>query len=1623
MHHSVVDGWSRKVLMEDMGAIASALASGSGTMPAPLGIQYADYAVWQRQWYETSAAKKVLAYWRERLRDLADLDLPTDHPRSAFPKFHGATVPIGLSKSLTEQLRIISQSEKSTLFMTLLAAFQVLLRRYSGQTDIATAIPVANRNRVELENLIGFFVNTLVIRTDLSGSPSFRELLHQVRQNCIEAYVHQEMPFEKLVEELRPKRDISRNPLAQVIFQLEDIPKGGVASGVPASPPPMSALDVDAGTALFDLSFHLYEPWDSKVLERGDGIKGVLTFNSDLFEEATARRIVESYCLLLEAIAQAPDRPIGELPVVPPAEQHRVVDTWNETGRAFPGAEFVHQAFEVQAARTPDAIAIVHGERRISYAQLNDFANRLARQLRTLGVRPDARVAICADRSIEMVASLLGVLKAGGVYVPLDPANPLDRLKTMLADCEPVVLVTMERFERMFADVGLPLLAFGPRSSSWLEQEAPVANLSLDGLKPDHLAYVIYTSGSSGAPKGAGVMHVGLRNLLHWYLEELRQTASDKTLVVTSYSFDLTQKNILGPLLVGGELHLAAEPFEPQAILDQIAGARISLMNITPSAFHSLVETSVKGELGGLRTVIFGGETLRVSTLAAIPEPRPDFINGYGPTECSAVVAFHRLSRDLEIYQNHSVPLGRPVSNGRIYILDEAGRPVPLGVYGEIHVGGIPVGRGYLKRPGLTAERFLPDPFGPKPGSRMYKTGDQGRWLPNRTIEFLGRNDFQVKVRGFRIELEEIEAAIESHAMVETAAVIAERKVDGDVRLLAYVKPRGDVLTSTLMTERTRRISDWCHLHDNLFAETAAGDDGAFATIGWNSSYTLLPIPEDEMRESVDCIVARVLSHKPTDVLEIGCGTGMLLLRIAPHVKHYVGSDISRSAIDHVTRQLPIAGLENVDLLCRPADDFEEFKLASFDLVFMNSVIQYFPDLVYLKDVITKAVTRVRPGGSIFIGDIRNFKLLELFHASVELSQASPSMSLETLERRVSRRVMEEEELLVDPAFFRWLKQSVPGLSAVEIQIRRGLFENELTKFRFDVTLRVGECPAVATRIRWLDWEKDELDLPRLEGLLAETSLEGMGLRNLPNARLVVDGKCLEILKGFHRPEKVLDLQRWMENAATGGVHPEAIWDLAERMGFEARITWAGEGGLDRCDVVLIRQHFTSNSPISLVWPGEQTELPQEITAYSNNPLYADLCKGLAHRLRDELSNCLPDYMLPSAWAVIDHVPLTVNGKLDRKALATFNDRTVVASQTYLAPRDPFELAVAQMWEEILGVKPVGAKDNFFALGGHSLVAVRMMARFRRDFNQEVPLSVLFENQTVEELAAVLRRGVKTSSQVPLVTLHPGGKGRPLFLVHPAGGGVMGYHPLAEKLGKTRPVLGLQFAGFDFTDRVITVETMATEYLRAMRARQPQGPYLLGGWSTGGVVAFEMARQLIAQGEEVPRVVIIDVPPPTQSGSRRERTTAYALASFARKTTLYSGKELPVTEEELAGLSPDEQIDKFFNIMKKHSFVPPDVGLDSFRGFLHIYENNVRAVPLYVPGPYTGQILLFRGEEVLPEIVQEMPEAYAEPSLGWQAHTENEVLLYRVPGNHITMVTPPHVATLARVLESCLINY
>jgi aspartate racemase len=792
MHHIIADGWSVGVFVRDLSEIYGSHVRGIEPNLAELSIQYADYAIWQRDWVESPDCQAQLEYWRRQLDGLSPLQLLTDRPRPSEQSFRGGHQALALDRKLSDKLRSFSDSQGVTLFMTLLAALQTLLYRYTDSHDIAVGSPIANRNREELEGLIGFFANSVVLRNEFSDQLTFVQLLQRVKESTLGAYAHQDLPFDKLVDELQPERATNRNPLFQVVFALQNAPVDELdLAGVKlCSPGTAGRSDIFDSLALlaatrFDLELHL---WD-----QADGVCGGFLYSTDLFDQSTIRRMSEHFRVLLEGIVRDPSQRLRELPLIAPAERELLLTGWNQTTTNYPRQSSVQTLFEEQAARTPHAIAISDETESLNYEALNERANQLAHYLKRSGVAAEILVGVMLKRSIDLVVALLGILKAGGAYVPLDPSYPSERLRFMVADTGIANLIANDSVRDLWSD--LPLQAVSLDGERELIARESRENPNVPSSS-ESLAYVMYTSGSTGTPKGICVEHRAIVRLVK-NANYVTLNAETVMLQFAPVSFDASTFEIWGALLNGGRVAVfSAENPSLAEIGRAVKQSEVNTMWLTAGLFHLMVDERL-ADLDGVKQLLAGGDVLSVSHVKKFLKELPDcrLINGYGPTENTTFTCCHVMSGESEI--GATVPIGKPIANTQVYLLDQALQPVPIGVRGELYAGGDGVARGYLNRDDLTAERFSSDPFRAGDGSRLYQTGDLARYLNDGSIEFLGRKDNQVKIRGFRVELGEIEAAIKEHPLANDCAAVVREDQPGEKRLVAYVVPNRGVATTT----------------------------------------------------------------------------------------------------------------------------------------------------------------------------------------------------------------------------------------------------------------------------------------------------------------------------------------------------------------------------------------------------------------------------------------------------------------------------------------------------------------------------------------------------------------------------------------------------------------------------------------------------------------------------------------------------------------------------------------------------------------------------------------------------------------------------------------------------------
>ncbi|WP_244221665.1 non-ribosomal peptide synthetase [Corallococcus exercitus] len=1695
LHHIVSDGWSLGVMVRELTALYAALREGRPPALPELPVQYADFALWQRGWIQGEALEAQLAWWAQQLAGAPRaLELPTDKTRPAVSTQRGDTVPVHLPLALSERVEALARQEGATPFMVLLAAFQTVLHRYSGQDDVLVGTPIANRRHAETEGLIGFFVNTLVLRGSFGARTTFRELLAQVRTTTLGAYEHQDIPFERLVESLQSTRDLGRMPLFQVMFALQNAPVPELSlPGLTVRP----AALAERTTSQFDLSLDLDR--------RDDGFHGKLEYATDLFERPTMARLLTHLRVLLETVLTQPDAPLSSLSLVSTEERQQLLGELAGGVSSFDGDGTLHGRFEEQVARTPDADAVVFGETTLSFQQLNARANQLAWHLRSLGVGPEVPVGLCLERSAESVIALLAVNKAGGAFVPLDPSAPAARKSLLLKNCGASVLVTTQALQE----------AWGPDVPHLVRLDAEPVRLSdrfTENPPPssgaDNLAYVIYTSGSTGTPKGVMVRHRSLLHLRHALLRTAYagQPPGLRVSINAPLFFDASIEQVLQLLdghcvcPVPDDLRL-----EPERMLEWLERTRVDALDCTPAQLKLLLDAGMLERPRLPSLMLVGGEALDEVMWRRLAETsRTRAFNAYGPTECTVDATVWDVQGT-----SHALPvIGRPLDNLRAYILDERQELVPFGLPGELCFAGDGVARGYLGRPHLTAERFMPDPFGTEPGARLYRTGDKARWREDGTLEFMGRLDFQVKLRGHRIELGEIESTLRAHPGIRDAVALVREDVPGDARLVAYVTPEVD--TAPLREHLHRHLPEYmvpaALLALPVLPLTPNGKVDRKALPVPDASRLPARISEPPVTPTEERLAAlwEELLRVPgvgrhDNFFELG-GHSLLATQVVARVRARFGVELAVRALFEtptvagLARRLPDAApTPTLPPLTRTQGEalaplsFAQQRLWFIDQLEPGSPLYNMPfalrltgalDVSALQRAFDALVQRHETLRTTF--ESHDGAPRQRIHAAptgtlrMEDLEALPANEREAeVWRRADADALRPFDLGTGPlARFTLLR-----LDATEHVLLLcthhtvsdgwsfGVLVRELVAlyaaFRQDQPSPLPELPVqYADFSRWqaewmegrvlegqLDWWKRQLegaphalalptDRPRpprrsahgarlpvqLSPALSD-AVEALAKREGATPFMVLLAAFQLLLSRYAGQDDVLvgTPIANRRHAETEGLIGFFVNTLVLRTRFAGGTSFRKILAQVRATTLGAYEHqdLPFERLVEALQPERdlgRTPLFQALFALHNTPEPEAVLPGLTLQAVESLSTTakfdldlaltrLPDgfqgaltystdlfeaatvQRLMERWSTLLETILTApDAPLDRASLLTEEELRRMhvpeapasrpSGATDVAPRDDLERELVALWEELLDVRPIGVTRPFFELGGHSLLAVKLMARIRERFHRELPLAALFQAPTVETLARLLQQAPTVFS--PLVPIQREGTQRPFFCVHPVGGNVLAYAALAKQLGPDQPFYGLQSQGLDGGRPPLdTVEAMAALYVAAVRTVQPRGPYRLGGWSMGGVVAFEMARQLQARGETVELVALIDPSAATDDRVALDVDDARQVAALFQ-----------LDQGQLAS---------------------PEASTASGRTLLQVFTHNLRALKVHRPGTFTGRVLLLQAGDGRPARDD-----------GWSGHVHGELTREVLPGTHYTLLRAPHVQRLAERLAEAL---
>ena len=1628
MHHMIHDGWSVSVVLGELAVLYAALAAGRPSPLPELPIQYVDFAAWQRQLLQGETLQRLQAFWRKQLADVPPLELPTDFPPPPVRTTRGSSRPCRLSPQTGAAVVEFCRREGVTPFMVMLAAFEVLLARYCGQDDFAVGTPVANRSRSELEVLIGYFVNVVVLRANLGGDPSFRETVSRVRQVALDAFEHQEMTLDQVVDAVRPERHLSRNPIFQVMFalhniQLPPVPDVGVEiTPLEDCPAPPSAN--------FALTLELFQTEKE--------FQGSLNFSTDLFDPETIDRMVQQYQVLVAAAVGEPERSISSLPLLAEEERQKTVIQWNDTARAYDRARLVHHLFEAQAEQRPDATAVVLGDRRWSYGELNQRANQLARHLRRQGVGPEVRVGICLERSPELVMAVLGVMKAGGAYVPLDPAYSKDaaeRLKFVLADSQVSLLLTDSALSASIAaGPAQRLVLDGPVAESIrCENRGNVDS----GTAAENLAYVLYTSGSTGRPKGVMVTQGNLLNAYYGWEQAYRLGSEVSAhLQMASFGFDVFGGDLVRALCSGGKLVLCRKEIllDPAELLALVRREKIDCAEFVPLVLRNLVEylEETDQSLDFMRLVIAGSDAWYVADhrrTALVLGPRTRLINSYGLTETTIDSCY--FEGDVRLLPDAAlVPIGRPFANVRLYVLDDRMQPAPIGVPGQLYIGGDGVSRGYVNAD-LNAQRFPKDPFAASGEARLCRTGDRARWRADGQIEFLGRADNQVKIRGFRVEPGEVEELLREHAAVANAVVVARQRTAGDVRLVAYVVGRaeGSPDFAELRQFLANRLPDYMlpsqFVRVDAIPTTSSGkiDRKALPEPDWGqaASKSQFVPTRTPIEQQLAAIWSEVLNLERVGVhdnfFDLG-GNSLLSLRLVARIRKDFGVELS---LIHFFTSPTIAGLSLLIGDLRRGLDLQ--SQASFAEVDWDAELALDPVIRVTSDLQPpeKEPSRILlTGATDFLGAFLLRELLKRTGAEIyclvraRTPEEAKKKILRNFEQyelrgaRTSERIVPICGDLAQPRFGLAAEEYQKLAATVDVIYHNGAYVNFVDPYPalkpINVTGTV-EVLRLATRTK-------------VKPLHFVSTISVFDSPEYGPLGKICENQPLEILAGLQGgyAQSKCVAERIVRTAAARGL-PVAIY----RPGRVAADSQTGAESLTDYTTLLFKlcielgmaplsDDAVEMTPVDYVARSivALAQSPQSLgnTFHLVNPQQVPLrdiyqaIRGCGYDLREVPLDVLRSRAIEvgersqdETYAAFVHWLMVMapagTGRETASAAAPLGDELPQPP-----PQATIDCAQTVRSLEQLGVQcpvvDVEVLEKLLAFLNRKRALATPMRSTGEPAGQSGPRPL-----ELQSMASIATNSPRPSAQQPqsLVPLRSGGSSQPLFLIHGMGGHVAAFMPLARGLAADRAVYGLQAQGLDpGQEPHDRIEAMAAFYLNEIRGVQPHGPYLLGGWSMGGLIAMEAANQLGKSGEEVSLLALLD--------------TYLSIVDFQKldlddqPVIRWIAPHLKLSTAELKKLPLEQQ----WEMIEQQAVRVEGIGLVEIRRLAAVCRAHLAALSRHVPQPYLGPAVLLAAEN-----------GRSQRNGQWKSLCPR-LRFERISGNHYTMLSRPNVDVLAERL-------
>jgi len=1241
-------------------------------------------------------------------------------------------------------------------------------------------------------------------------------------------------------------------------------------------------------------------------------------------------------------------------------------------------------------------IAVRFDEIDYTYQSLNNKTNQYVHLLLSNEIKVENRIAVVLDRTPEMLITLLAILKSGAAYLPLDPEYPKDRIEYMLNDSNTKLLITSKKYANHY-NINVQQLFI---EDIWIQLDSFKTTEPDVSVTGDDLAYILYTSGSTGRPKGVPIEHHSLSNLLLSMKMVPGITSTDVLLSVTTISFDIAALELFLPLITGATLILtnSAAAKDSRTLLKTIRTQNVTIMQATPNTWRMMLESGWDEKLP--LKVLCGGEALPLSLAKRLTSKCASLWNMYGPTETTIWSTLKQITSSDEI-----ISIGRPIDDTVIYILDENNQPVSTGEQGEICIGGAGLARGYLNKPELTAEKFISYTDTSQQSLRLYRTGDLGKFLPDGDIQCFGRIDHQVKISGFRIELGEIENVIQKSGLIAENVVLTKEDEDGNKNLVAYAIPQLEQVKLKEKELYKQQVDSWEKVYDTEYEQSESqlqtDAKSQFDANVWTDSFTIKIIPVEEMQEWLADIIKVILAQKPQNVLEIGCGTGLIFYQLAPHINKYIGTDLSKSGINALTKEIDKekGNYPETKLLACAAHEITLASDEDIDTVVINSVIQYFPGEDYLTEVLSQSISLLNGNGKIIVSDVRDLRLLKLFKSYLSLSKLPPDVDKKEFSYIVDQELLKEEELCVAPEYFYHLKSLFPQITHIDIQWKQGDYINELIAYRYAVIIYVGISNDTVTPA-WARWTG--ADVQAVQQLI-ENKQAVIALSDVPNPRLAKEALLEQGLDdtGIYTTGE-LSAYTSSDNFEYG--QAKNIIQLAKAQGYHCRF-------------------YVSANPLKLnlllqLNAGDEFIAPlydTDKSAFTNIPLLATICTLIQRDVYKVMTDQLPNYMIPANLTILTQLPLTNNGKIDRQFLMQRSGNFRTQPVNYKPARSSVEKTLVSIWQDLLGIDKVGINDNFFELGGNSLIAIRIMITLEKATGQDMPLSSLFEYPTIEQLAAVIQSSSKPSNGSKcLVRLKPEGNKTPLYIVHGWGLTVFIFKDLVKNLHPDQPVFALQGIGVDgFEEPLTKVEDIAARYISEILEQNPTGPYAFAGYSLGGVIACEIVKQLRIMGKQVTMLAMFDAYAHTN-----EKTAINTLFSFKKLNKFFLRIGHNVTELIRDPNTWNEKITQINRKLPKW-LKKSNIGKLRKDNDVDFYSNDLSkvyfaaAVQHYKLTANEETIELFKATK---NIYYYMDDPVY---LGWQQYAKT-VNMHKVKGSHTTMFLSPNYEKFAEILQQRL---